>query len=223
MYLRICVIVYLCILHLIHGNVIFDIFESHAFQKYSTCWVLSLSFSLSNLKNLKNLKKWVLLRISKKSQPGIPLIQLNPKVAFQLNWYLTFCHFIRILELARATGWVAGFGSRAEMWTRIQTFPRLGFVRMRNLDLSEWEIRICPNRSTGQRSACHCHLSRTLSDEVRTRNLPQKPETGLATKIKFHVKIFYFRKVPICPWPGLGRISTIDDCYTLFLKIFDNM
>ena len=57
MYLRICVIAYLCILHLIHGNVIFDILESHAFQKYSTCWVLSLS----NLKNLKNLKKWILL------------------------------------------------------------------------------------------------------------------------------------------------------------------
>ena len=34
-YLRICVIVYLCILHLIHGNVIFHILESHAFQKYS--------------------------------------------------------------------------------------------------------------------------------------------------------------------------------------------
>ena len=63
LYLRICVIVYLCILHLIHGNVIFDILESNAFQKYSTCWVLSLSLSLSNLKNLKNLKKWV-LRIS---------------------------------------------------------------------------------------------------------------------------------------------------------------
>ena len=58
-YLRICVIVYLCILHLIHGNVIFDILESNAFQKYSTCWVLSLSLSLSNLKNLKNLKKWL--------------------------------------------------------------------------------------------------------------------------------------------------------------------
>ena len=28
LYLRICVIVYLCILHLIHGNVIFDILES---------------------------------------------------------------------------------------------------------------------------------------------------------------------------------------------------
>ena len=27
------------ILHLIHGNVIFDILESHAFKKYSTCWV----------------------------------------------------------------------------------------------------------------------------------------------------------------------------------------
>ena len=46
MYLRVCVIMYLCILHLIHGNVIFDILESHAFQKYSTCWVLSLSLSL---------------------------------------------------------------------------------------------------------------------------------------------------------------------------------
>ena len=33
-YLRICVIVYLCILHLIHGNVIFDILESRAFKKY---------------------------------------------------------------------------------------------------------------------------------------------------------------------------------------------
>ena len=50
------VFAYLCILHLIHGNVIFDILESHAFPKYSTCWVLSLS--LLNLKNLKNLKKW---------------------------------------------------------------------------------------------------------------------------------------------------------------------
>ena len=58
-YLRICVFMFLCILHLIHGNVIFDILESHAFQKYSTCWVLSLSLSLSNLKNLKNLKKWL--------------------------------------------------------------------------------------------------------------------------------------------------------------------
>ena len=46
LYLRICVIVYLCILHLIHGNVIFDILESNAFQKYSTCCVLSLSLSL---------------------------------------------------------------------------------------------------------------------------------------------------------------------------------
>ena len=45
-FLRICVIVYLCILHLIHGNVIFHILESHAFQKYSTCLVLSLSLSL---------------------------------------------------------------------------------------------------------------------------------------------------------------------------------
>ena len=38
-YLRICVIVYFCILHLIHGNVIFGTLESHAFLKYSTCWV----------------------------------------------------------------------------------------------------------------------------------------------------------------------------------------
>ena len=37
--LRICVFVYFCILHLIHGNIIFDIVESHAFQNYSTCWV----------------------------------------------------------------------------------------------------------------------------------------------------------------------------------------
>ena len=29
-----------------HGNVTFDILESPAFQKYSTCWVLSLSLSL---------------------------------------------------------------------------------------------------------------------------------------------------------------------------------
>ena len=34
LYLCICVFVYLCILHLIHRNVIFDILESHAFQKY---------------------------------------------------------------------------------------------------------------------------------------------------------------------------------------------
>ena len=40
-YLRVCVFVYLCILHLIHmyGNIIFDILEPHAFQKYTTCWV----------------------------------------------------------------------------------------------------------------------------------------------------------------------------------------
>ena len=68
LYLCICVFVYLCFLHLIHGNVIFYILESHAIKKYSTClvfealctcWVLSLSLSLQNLKNLKNLKKWV--------------------------------------------------------------------------------------------------------------------------------------------------------------------
>ena len=46
-------------MYLTHENIIFDILESHAFQKYSTCWVLSLSLSLSNLKNLKNLEKWV--------------------------------------------------------------------------------------------------------------------------------------------------------------------
>ena len=34
-----CVFACLCISLLIHGNVIFDILESHAFQKYSTCWV----------------------------------------------------------------------------------------------------------------------------------------------------------------------------------------
>ena len=49
-------------MYLTHENIIFDILESHAFQKYSTCWVLSLSLSLQNLKNLKNLKKWIALR-----------------------------------------------------------------------------------------------------------------------------------------------------------------
>ena len=38
-YLRICEFVYLCISHLIHKNVIFDILESHAFKKYNICWV----------------------------------------------------------------------------------------------------------------------------------------------------------------------------------------
>ena len=43
------------------GNVIFNILESHVFKKYSTRRVLllSLPFSLYNLRNLKNLKKWV--------------------------------------------------------------------------------------------------------------------------------------------------------------------
>ena len=39
MYSCICVFAYLCISHLIHGSVIFNILESYAFQKYSTCWV----------------------------------------------------------------------------------------------------------------------------------------------------------------------------------------
>ena len=39
LYLCICVFVYLSILHLIHGYVIFDMHESHAFQKYSTSCV----------------------------------------------------------------------------------------------------------------------------------------------------------------------------------------
>ena len=39
--LCICVFASLFILHLIHGNVIFDILESHTFQKYSTYWVFS--------------------------------------------------------------------------------------------------------------------------------------------------------------------------------------
>ena len=30
---------YLCILHFTHGKVIFDILESHVFEKYDTCWV----------------------------------------------------------------------------------------------------------------------------------------------------------------------------------------
>ena len=42
LYLCICVFVYLCVSHLIHGNVIFDFLESHAFEKCSTCWVFSL-------------------------------------------------------------------------------------------------------------------------------------------------------------------------------------
>ena len=37
LYLCICVFVYLCILHLIQGNVIFDILESHAFKSTCTC------------------------------------------------------------------------------------------------------------------------------------------------------------------------------------------
>ena len=32
-YFRICVFVYLCVSHLIHGNVIFNIFKSYAFSK----------------------------------------------------------------------------------------------------------------------------------------------------------------------------------------------
>ena len=39
------VFVYLCISHLIHGSVIFNILESYAFQKYSKCWVF---FIVSN-------------------------------------------------------------------------------------------------------------------------------------------------------------------------------
>ena len=38
------VFVYLCLLHLIHGDVIFDILEPPAFQKYSTCWVFQAFF-----------------------------------------------------------------------------------------------------------------------------------------------------------------------------------
>ena len=38
--------VFLCISHLIHGNVIFDILESHAFQKYSTLHMLVLLSTL---------------------------------------------------------------------------------------------------------------------------------------------------------------------------------
>ena len=58
-YLPIWVFVYWCIFHLIHGNDTLYILESNAFKKYSTCWVFSLSLSLSlyNLKNLENLEK----------------------------------------------------------------------------------------------------------------------------------------------------------------------
>ena len=58
-YLRICVIVYLCILHLIHGNVIFDILESHAFQKYST---FTFTFTLESEEFEKFEKVALLLR-----------------------------------------------------------------------------------------------------------------------------------------------------------------
>ena len=57
-YLRICVIVYLCILHLIHGNVIFDILESHAFQKYST---FTFTFTLES-EEFEKFEKVALLR-----------------------------------------------------------------------------------------------------------------------------------------------------------------
>ena len=40
-YLRFFVIVCLCILHLIHGNVIFDIIESHDIKKYHMLGLLS--------------------------------------------------------------------------------------------------------------------------------------------------------------------------------------
>ena len=35
-YLCICIFVFACLLH---GNIIFDIFEQSSFQKYATCWV----------------------------------------------------------------------------------------------------------------------------------------------------------------------------------------
>ena len=33
------IILYLCIFYLTHGSVIFDILETPAFDKFSTCWV----------------------------------------------------------------------------------------------------------------------------------------------------------------------------------------
>ena len=48
------VFVYLYILHLIHGNVIFDILESHAFQKY----MLGLLRTLES-EEFEKMKKWV--------------------------------------------------------------------------------------------------------------------------------------------------------------------
>ena len=46
LYLYKCVFVYLCISHLIHGNVIIDILESRAFKKYRFFLVLVLLTTL---------------------------------------------------------------------------------------------------------------------------------------------------------------------------------
>ena len=43
-YLHICVFVYLCILHLIHGTVIFDILESHILKKYHMLGPFTFTF-----------------------------------------------------------------------------------------------------------------------------------------------------------------------------------
>ena len=59
-YLRICVIVYLCIIHLIHGNVINDILESHAFQEYSTCRFFKHFVNLNSEKS-ERVDCWALL------------------------------------------------------------------------------------------------------------------------------------------------------------------
>ena len=39
-----------CILHFTHGNVIFDILNSHAFQKYSLCYIYADQNKLAKLR-----------------------------------------------------------------------------------------------------------------------------------------------------------------------------
>ena len=77
----ICVFVYLCISHLIHGNVIFDILESHAFvlfiwkyqasiisvnNLYRTLNIRSSNIKYQNLSNIEYhpIKYWILKAIT---------------------------------------------------------------------------------------------------------------------------------------------------------------
>ena len=55
LYLCICVFVYLCISHLIHGNVIIDILESRAFKKYRFFLVLETSPEFWQMSNMEYL------------------------------------------------------------------------------------------------------------------------------------------------------------------------